>query len=198
MKKDRQSKAVAGHICKTATLFLFAATVIFSTEVKAQPPVKEKFEPATIAQKRTDELDRQLNLTEKQYKKVYRIILSQEKERFNNIPQFDGNMPGGMPGGPMGGGMPGGMHGGMPGGMPGGPMGGGMPGSMPGGMPGGQMPDGPMPDIDISAFEAKLKKILTEEQFSKWEVMQMAEMEKMRNDKNHRDVKNGRPEPRRW
>lgn len=177
MKKDRQSKAVAGHICKTATLFLFAATVIFSTEVKAQPPVKEKFEPATIAQKRTDELDRQLNLTEKQYKKVYRIILSQEKERFNNIPQFDGNMPGGMPGGPMGGGMP---------------------GSMPGGMPGGQMPDGPMPDIDISAFEAKLKKILTEEQFSKWEVMQMAEMEKMRNDKNHRDVKNGRPEPRRW
>ena len=160
MKKDRQSKAVAGHICKTSTLFLFAATVIFSTEVKAQPPVKEKFEPATIAQKRTDELDRQLNLTEKQYKKVYRIILSQEKERFNNIPQFDGNMPGGMPG--------------------------------------GQMPDSPMPDIDISAFEAKLKKILTEEQFSKWEVMQMAEMEKMRNDKNHRDVKNGRPEPRRW
>ena len=69
---------------------------------------------------------------------------------------------------------------------------------MPGGPMGGGMPGGPMPKLDNSAFEAKLKKILTEEQFSKWEVLQMEEMEKMRKNKNFRDEKNGRPEPRRW
>ena len=86
---------------------------------------KEVPNPEKAAQRRTDEMDKALNLTEKQYKKIYKLFLKEEKEKVENMMQrhpggMDGQPPmGGRP--PMGGGRPP-MGGGMP------PQGGGFPG----------------------------------------------------------------------
>lgn len=93
---------------------------------------KEVPNPEKAAQRRTDEMDKALNLTEKQYKKIYKLFLKEEKEKVENMMQ---RHPGGMNGQPPMGGRPP-MGGGRPpmgGGMP--PQGGGFPGM--GGAPGG-------------------------------------------------------------
>lgn len=65
--------------------------------------------PEKAAQRRADEMDKALNLTEKQYKKIYKLFLKEEKEKVENMMQrhpggMDGQPPmGGRP--PMGGGM---------------------------------------------------------------------------------------------
>ena len=70
---------------------------------------KEVPNPEKAAQRRTDEMDKALNLTEKQYKKIYKLFLKEEKEKVENMMQrhpggMDGQTPmGGSP--PMGGGM---------------------------------------------------------------------------------------------
>ena len=86
---------------------------------------KEVPNPEKAAQRRTDEMDKALNLTEKQYKKIYKLFLKEEKEKVEAMMQ---RHPGGMNGlppmagrPPMGGGRPP-MGGGMP------PQGGGFPG----------------------------------------------------------------------
>lgn len=146
-----------------------------------------------IAGKRTEMMEKELGLTEKQRDKVYRINLRQaEKRQQQAAAQQSPDMGDGGPGGGM---HPGrGMHGGMGGpgsgggmGRPGGSMsgpGGNMDrGSMPGSSPRmeGQRPDRPMPaagdfyeesEKDVAQREKKMKKILSAEQYSKWSDME--------------------------
>lgn len=70
---------------------------------------KEVPNPEKAAQRRTDEMDKALNLTEKQYKKIYKLFLKEEKEKVEAMMQrHSGGMNGQPPMGgrpPMGGGM---------------------------------------------------------------------------------------------
>jgi len=160
-------------------LFIATSIMMFSIGLYAQPqgdrptPPKQRT-PEEIDRKQADRMKAEVNLTDKQYKKVYKLIRNDQQYRQSQAEQqFGGGMP------PMGGG-PGGMMGGGPGRMMGGgmpPMGGG-PGGMggsPGGMPAhGEMGQGPLPGGDVVTEEylekqdLKLKKILTDEQYSKW------------------------------
>ena len=71
--------------------------------------VKEIPNPEKAAQKLTDEMDELLQLTEKQYKKIYKLNLKEEKEKIERMTgknSFEGGHPpmppmGGMP--PQGG-----------------------------------------------------------------------------------------------
>ena len=56
---------------------------------------KEVPNPEKAAQRRTDEMDKALNLTEKQYKKIYKLFLKEEKEKVEAMMQ---RHPGGMNG----------------------------------------------------------------------------------------------------
>ena len=149
---------------------------------KGDGPQREhlKLTPKERATQRTEEMHKAVRLDEKQYKKIYKIFLSEENAKqaaMENGPM--GPPPGGFPGGapPQGGGFPGGgpMGGGFPGGgFPGGPGMSGPPSGMP--FPGGfgepQKPtvNGKPIDSDeyIDAREAKFKKILTPEQYATW------------------------------
>lgn len=64
---------------------------------------KEVPNPEKAAQRRTDEMDKALNLTEKQYKKIYKLFLKEEKEKVEAMMQ---RHPGGMNGQPPMGGRP--------------------------------------------------------------------------------------------
>lgn len=141
--------------------------------------------PEKAAKRQTDRMKEVLELTDKQYKKIYKLNLKEQKEL------LESRMGGGMPGPGRGGNMPqrSGNGGGMPQ-MPGGggggfDMGGGFP-DMGGGNDGGfpQM-DGERPGMSQSDRESraeqmkknaekrekKMKKILTEEQYAKWKAM---------------------------
>lgn len=71
---------------------------------------KEVPNPEKAAQRRTDEMDKMLDLTEKQYKKIYKLFLKEEKEKVEALMErhpegMNGQPPmGGRP--PMGGGRP--------------------------------------------------------------------------------------------
>lgn len=127
---------------------------------------KEVPNPEKAAQRRTDEMDKALNLTEKQYKKIYKLFLKEEKEKVEAMMQ---RHPGGMNGQPpMGGRHP--MGGGRP------PMGGGMP-PQGGGFPEGMSPEERMKEHaekmqkEQEKREKKIRKILTEEQYAIWQTM---------------------------
>ena len=109
---------------------------------------KEVPNPEKAAQRRTDEMDKALNLTEKQYKKIYKLFLKEEKEKVEAMMQ---RHPGGMNGQrPMGGRPP--MGGGRP------PMGGGMP-PQGGGFSGtGRAPEGMNPEERMKEHAEKLQK----------------------------------------
>ena len=113
--------------------------------------VKEIPNPEKAAQKLTDEMDELLQLTEKQYKKIYKLNLKEEKEK---IERMTGKNPfeGGRPPMPPMGGMP--PQGGFP------PMNGMRP----------PMPENMQEDMQdrIEKRNKKLKKILTDEQYEKW------------------------------
>ena len=126
---------------------------------------KEVPNPEKAAQRRTDEMDKALNLTEKQYKKIYKLFLKEEKEKVEAMMQ---RHPGGMNGQPPMGGRPP-MGGGMP------PQGGGFPGM--GGFPEGMSPEERMKEHtekmqkEQEKREKKIRKILTEEQYAIWQTM---------------------------
>lgn len=195
-------------------LFVAAAIMLLSVGMGAQQqpphgngrPAPPKMKtPEEIAKKEADMMKAEVALTDKQYKKVYKLIKKdheyrqeQARSQFGGMGGFPGGGPGGMPpqggmggsggmgGGSMGGGMPpqGGM-GGFPGGgdMMGGGMGG--PGGMGGGAMGGGMPPqggmGGFPGGDVITDEylekqdKKLQKILTLEQYTKWRSKHPAE-----------------------
>ena len=129
------------------------------------PPEDLKFEqkdPAEVAKIQTDQLDMLVSLTPKQYKKIYKFNKRQESQRQD---EMENMRPQGFPGG-MG---PGGMG---PGGMgPGGP----------GGRPprDGQFRHGPrneemqqlMEEIQQKKIK-KYRKVLTPDQFQKWETFE--------------------------
>lgn len=126
---------------------------------------KEVPNPEKAAQRRTDEMDKVLNLTEKQYKKIYKLFLKEEKEKVEAMMQ---RHPGGMNGQPPMGGRPP-MGGGMP------PQGGGFPGM--GGFPEGMSPEERMKEHaekmqnEQEKREKKIRKILTEEQYATWQTV---------------------------
>jgi hypothetical protein len=153
---------------------------VFAEQAKELSPKS----PESIAQAQADRMDEKLELSKKQYKKIYKIYLSEAKtmqkemQNGNGMPQMGGRPMGGGQGGPMGGG-PGGQMGGGPGGqMGGGPMGGGQGGPMGGGqggpMGGGQGQPGTAKNNSdaqkrMEKMNKKIKKVLTETQYTKWE-----------------------------
>lgn len=123
---------------------------------------KELPNPEKAARRMTDEMQKSLGLTDKQYKKVYKLNLKEEKARVEQMKArgADGNRPpmmGGAPSGdfPMMGGGPGdgGFH----------PIGG-------NGGPGIPPPSGSKNDMRtlMEKKNKQMKKILTEEQYAKW------------------------------
>ncbi len=96
--------------------------MLLAFTASAQPKMPKEITPEVIAEHKAMKMDEDLQLTDKQYKKVYKLFLNIERSRNSGS---SGMRP------PMGG-MPGGMMGGGPGGMPPGGMGG-----RRGGMPGG-------------------------------------------------------------
>lgn len=145
------------------------ATTRFDTpQEKVQK--KEVPNPEKAAQRRTDEMDKMLDLTEKQYKKIYKLFLKEEKERVEALME---RHPGGMNGQPPMGGRP-------PRGEGRPPMGGGMP-PQGGGFPGmGEDADEMTPEERMKAHveemqkeqekrEKKIRKILTDEQYEIWQ-----------------------------
>lgn len=130
---------------------------------KKQELPREVPNPEKIAQRETDRLKDVLNLTEKQYKKVYKLLLKEQRELFEQRMQRP-SMPG--EGGP-GRGMRPPHEGGMP------PMGGGMmPGE--GGMHRPPMGAGSKPEKvedmqkRVEKKNKKMKKILNESQYDQW------------------------------
>ena len=156
-------------------IIAFAGMLAVAFCAAAQPQGQAQFPPRgegqgprpmeNQAQMKADRMKQELQLTDKQYKKVLKVYQKEEKAMH---PESEG----GMQGGP--GGMPGGM-GGMQGGM-GGPGGGQMGG--PGMGQGGQRPQGPPPGMQqlseeemekiLAKKEKKLRKILSSEQFNAW------------------------------
>lgn len=129
--------------------------------------------PEKIATQMTNRMQESLQLTEKQYKKIYKLNLKEQKEHFRAMQDSGEQRP------PMGG--PG-MRGGRP------PMGGGEPpimgeGNFPGGM--GERPmmgkEQNAEDTQkktVEAKEKKIKKILTPEQYEKWQAEQTTARQK--------------------
>ena len=129
--------------------------------------------PEKIATQMTDRMQESLQLTEKQYKKIYKLNLKEQKEHFKAMQNSGEQRP------PMGG--PG-MRGGRP------PMGGSEPPIMGEGNFPDDMGERPMmnkeqnvEDIQKKAAEAKkkkIKKILTPEQYAKWQTEQATARQK--------------------
>lgn len=140
----------------------FGVMLYEEPQQKENTQEKEIPNPEKAARKRTDEMDKVLNLTEKQYKKIYKLNLKEEREKLEAmIGSKDGNRP------PMrdGGGRPPMMGGGQP------PM-----------MGGGGQP--PMRDSSSNSEKMKedmkkraekkmkkMRKILTSEQYDLWLTM---------------------------
>ena len=78
-----------------------ATTRLDTPQEKVQK--KEVPNPEKAAQRRTDEMDKMLDLTEKQYKKIYKLFLKEEKEKVEALME---RHPGGMNGQPPMGGRP--------------------------------------------------------------------------------------------
>lgn len=133
--------------------------------------------PKERAQMQADRLNKELNLTEKQYKKVYKAILNREKEVANLMPQ---GRPGGMRPGRM---RPGGMGSG--GVRP--------PEGMNGQRPRNTEMNSTQEQVKASRerCDKKIKKVLSDEQYAKYEELEaqrqkemMDRMRKMRGGQN--------------
>ena len=172
--------------CSVVVLILLLSLGMSTSNAQPRPERPPMPTPEEIAQRKTEKMDKEISLDEKQVKKIFKIYLKEENAKkeareggFPPMGGFPGGGPGGFPGGAPGG-FPGGGPGGFGGGFPGG--GGGFPGPPPGGMrpegfPGG-MPGGPLTatvngkDIESDEYidwrEKKFKKILTPEQYQRF------------------------------
>lgn len=160
-------KKIVWMACGMALMYapLSASANVRYDDPQEKVQKKEVPNPEKAAQRRTDEMDKALNLTEKQYKKIYKLFLKEEKEKVEAMMQ---RHPGGMDGQPPMGGRP--------------PMGGGMP-PQGGGFPGmGEFPEGMSPEERMKEHaekmqkeqekrEKKIRKILTEEQYATWQTV---------------------------
>lgn len=137
-------------VCACGKMPVVADCFPISTQ-QMKEGVKEIPNPEKAARKLTDEMNELLRLTEKQYKKVYKLNLKAEKEKIERMTgknPFGGERP---PMFPMGG-------------TP--PLGSFPPGN--GSHP--PMPENMQEDMRsrIEKRNKKLKKILTDEQYEKW------------------------------
>ena len=148
---------------------------------------REVLNPEKVAAQMTDQMNKSLQLTDKQYNKIYKLNLKEQKAFFKAMQNSDDQRP------PMGEGP--GMRGGRP------PMGGGQPPMMvEGGFP-GRMGGGPMMSRDTNsadsqkkaaeAKEKKIEKILTKEQYKKWQAEQNATREKAPQRRMHKEIHSG-------
>ena len=184
---------------KVIIIGCLAMSCLMGNTLYAQPhpaphghaPKREIPSPEKNARMETDRMRKALDLSDKQYDKIYKLKLKLERKRFSALtgngmmsqrPPMDEmrGRGGGIP--PMGGsGMP--------------PMGGGMGPGMGGDRPpmgGGRMPGRP-PMVNQNSAESlqkaavktdkKIKKLLTDEQIAKWE--KMKEEEKARRPKGN-------------
>lgn len=154
-KMKKMTWIACGLVLLCAPMGANATTRFDTPQEKVQK--KEVPNPEKAAQRRTDEMDKMLDLTEKQYKKIYKLFLKEEKEKVEALME---HQPGGMNGQPpMGGGMP--------------PQGGGFPGM-------GGDTDDMTPEERMKAHaeemqkeqekrEKKIRKILTDEQYEIWQ-----------------------------
>lgn len=81
------------RLLKTSLILLFSCfawnvSVMAQQKTDAKPP-REVPSPEKIAKKMCDELQSELQLTDKQYKKVYKLYLKEQKARFSSQ-QADG------------------------------------------------------------------------------------------------------------
>lgn len=169
-------KKIVWALCLAALMSVsstaFAVALPDEPQQEKQTPVKEIPNPEKTARRLTDEMDKVLNLTEKQYKKIYKLNLKEEREKLEALIGRGDKEVGRPP--MMGGGRPPMMDGG---GQP--PMmGGGQPPMM-GGRGGHPMmrPSGDhekmKEDIEKRAEKKmkKLRKILSDEQYDLWLTM---------------------------
>lgn len=145
---------------------------------------REVLNPEKVATQMTDQMNKSLQLTDKQYKKIYKLNLKEQKAFFKAMQNSGDQRP------PMGEGP--GRRGGRP------PMGGGQPPMMgESGFP-GRMGGGPMMRKDTNsadslkktaeAKEKKIKKILTKEQYEKWQAEQSAARKKASQRRMHKEI----------
>lgn len=173
------------------TFFVLAVLSGFITSgTRAQQAGPQRISAEDKATQKTEMISERVYLTDKQYKKVYKLYLKQARDFENSLTATGGRMqqgPEGRDGGPGGGMRGGGPGGGMQGGGLGGMRGGGMPGGSPGGRggdgfdgkPGGehrQMPSdsGPYEEAEknVQKRDRKMKKILSPEQYAQWSVVE--------------------------
>lgn len=172
---------------------LISCTSLAVAQENSEPQERQQHEqrlpreapnPEKIATQMTDQMKESLQLTEKQYKKIYKLNLKEQKEHFKTMQSSGEQRP------PMGG--PG-MRGGRP------PMGGGGEppimgsGNTPGGMEGRPMMDREQKQDSADSFqkaaeakEKKIKKILTKEQYEKWQAEQATARQQIPQMRMHR------------
>ena len=121
---------------------------------RGERPMPEIKTPKEVATQRTAEMDTIVGLSKKQYKKIYKIYLSEEKSRLDNMAvnqPFGGRPPHGN------------MFGEPPHGM------GNPPEGFQGRPPHDMQPPKPVSDDEMRAkTEKKIRKVLTDEQYVEW------------------------------
>lgn len=191
MRKDM--KLIGLAVCLTCCTAVVNAQEVPQAQERQQHEqrlTREVPNPEKIATQQTNQMKNSLQLTEKQYKKIYKLNLKEQKERFKAMQGSDEqNRPTGGSG--MGGGRP--------------PMGGGQPPMMgEGNFPGaGRRGGGPMmtresnaADTQKKAAEAKekkIKKILTKEQYEKWQAEQAEARKQASKRRMHKDSSSNVP-----
>lgn len=78
-KMKKMTWIACGFVLLCAPMGANATTRFDTPQEKVQK--KEVPNPEKAAQRRTDEMDKVLDLTEKQYKKIYKLFLKEEKEK---------------------------------------------------------------------------------------------------------------------
>lgn len=107
-------KKIVWALCLAALMSVsstaFAVALPDEPQQEKQAPAKEIPNPEKTARRLTDEMDKVLNLTEKQYKKIYKLNLKEEREKLEALigrgdkeagrpPMMDGGRPPMMNGG---------------------------------------------------------------------------------------------------
>lgn len=167
MKKNK-TLAIVMAVMLSASWNVTVADSVYDEPHKMEQK-KEMPNPEKAAKKRTDDMDKLLNLTDKQYKKIYKLYLKEEKENVEKMFNRGGGqhpMNGGRP--PMGMGQP-------PMGMGQPPMGGEFP-AMDVNRPdfGNMSPEEIKEKIEKEMKEReekmlkKIRKILKDDQYEKW------------------------------
>lgn len=159
MKKQMKNLGYALGIAMMASFLTLPTTAV--AQESARTERHELPNPEHSAKQLTDKMQEELGLTDKQYKKIYKLYLKEQKKMIELLSEQPKDFP------PRGGERPQGPRPPM-----GGPQGGpGRPGERP--EMRGPRPDGNSELEELrEKNEKKIKKILTDEQYAKWQKMQ--------------------------